>query len=167
MAGAGQRPAGVDCGVVDYGCPACAGQPPHGTATRVRPFIYPTTSAPCHRCTRGGSMHLARHSLAYTITASVLPYYHRRAHDPVPTSSTAALLPQVYTWRRQLSDRNTLFRAWDDWPTLGKRETSPGFPLPHTLHLLATGGLAGSSSGWAGVGGRGHGCGRLEGWIWS
>lgn len=69
--------------------------------------------------------------------------------------------PQVYTWRRQMQDRNTLFRAWDDWPTLGKRETGPNFPLPHTLHLLATGGLAGISAG--GAGARRQGAGGLTG----
>lgn len=38
--------------------------------------------------------------------------------------------PQVYTWRVTSANLRSLFKPWDDWPALGKREVS-SFQAPH------------------------------------
>ncbi|KXZ53508.1 hypothetical protein GPECTOR_7g958 [Gonium pectorale] len=48
------------------------------------------------------------------------------------------LVIKVYAWTTRLPFRDTVFRPWDDWPSLGKKESS-SFPLTSTMELLATG----------------------------
>ena len=42
---------------------------------------------------------------------------------------------QIYTWRANALNTGSLFKAWDDWPSLGKRETGL-FIAPRTMEAI-------------------------------